>query len=321
MTEFELIQRFFAGDRAKGEVALGIGDDCALIRWSPSDYLAISTDSQVEGRHFPARYPAACVATRALGAATSDLAAMGAMPMGCLLALTLPKPDPEWVKGFSDAFKACADKWQIPLLGGDTTAGPLQVTVTVLGRVSAKEALLRSGASVGDDLWVSGRLGDAAGALKFRQAEPDQAFDELPQGPVASLVARYDRPEPRLSLGIWLLGKATAAIDISDGLVADVGHICDRSGLGAEIRLESLPVSDALSQVYPASEIETFALYGGDDYELCFSAPAHLRTQLEQAPFSLTRIGHMTTGGGVQLSRGGKLFPPTGSGFDHFRGQ
>lgn len=318
MTEFELIQRFFTGMPKGADVALGVGDDCALVRLNDQDHLAISTDTLVEGRHFPEHYPPGWIAARALGSAASDLAAMGATPVGCLLALTLPQADSEWLSKFSEAFRSCAERWSIPLLGGDTTGGRLQLTVTVLGRVDVSRVLLRSGASAGEDLWVSGKLGEAAGALKYRLADPESRYDFGEQGPISRLLDRYDMPAPRLALGQWLLGRASAAIDISDGLVADVGHLCRLSGVGAEIQLESLPVSESLSLLYSPHDVEKHALYGGDDYELCFSAPVHLREELSRAPYQLSRIGHLTVGHELILRREGKAVKPSGSGFDHF---
>jgi thiamine-monophosphate kinase len=338
VTEFELIARFFAnqpdgpdspGDKvisAAGlqkdqDVQLGIGDDCALLRLDNFCSLAVSVDSQVEGKHFPVHYAPGLVASRSMGAAVSDLAAMGATPVGCLLALTLPKADAAWLAVFSAEVHRLSKRWQIPLIGGDTTAGPLQVSITVLGKVDSTRVLRRSGARVGDDIWVSGFLGEASAALRYLDAETKGQLPDavLQNAYCKQLLQRYHHPEPRLELGSWLLGKASAAVDVSDGLVADLGHLCNSSAVGARLVVDSLPVSASLDALLCREDALHQILYGGDDYELCFTAGAEYRQQIADSGFVLHRIGEITAGRDISLLLNGIIQQPAHTGFDHFR--
>ncbi|HEX9391830.1 MAG TPA: thiamine-phosphate kinase [Usitatibacteraceae bacterium] len=301
--EFSLIERFFTRPAATpGRALLGIGDDCALIRATAGEALAISTDTLVAGTHFFADADAGKLGHKALAVNLSDLAAMGATPRYVTLALTLPHIDEVWLAAFSRGFFALADVWQVELIGGDTTRGPLSMTLTVLGAVEAGRALRRDGAKAGDEVWVSGTLGGAALALLHLQAKI-----VLAPRPLAVAEERLHRPLPRTQLGQDLLGIATAAIDISDGLLADLGHICERSRLAASIERAAIPMSPALLGVR-ADLRDACVLAGGDDYELCFTAPAAQRTRIEALAgtlaLSLTRIGVMQApDGGKALVR------------------
>lgn len=331
MTEFELIRRFLAplspvpwGQESPaacqpGEVIAGQGDDCALMCMGPQWTLALSVDTQVEGRHFPAAYPPEWVASRSLAAAVSDLAAMGAEPLSCLLALTLPRADEHWLAGFAGRLGRDLRRWHLSLMGGDTTAGPLVVSFTVLGRVPSGQALTRHGARVDDDVWVSGTLGDAAAGLHLLQARASRSINGgLDQH--EPLLSRYHEPEPRLALGQSLRGMASACIDVSDGLVADLGHLCEQSRVGAVIELDRLPLSTALTTVFPRDQAQRWALGGGDDYELCFTAPVSCREALQDEEFPLTRIGRIVAGERV-IVQGLDDAEQTRElvGFDHFR--
>ena len=290
--EFSLIDRYFKrAATSPGHAVLGIGDDCALIRATPNCELAISADTLVAGTHFFADADAEKLGHKALAVNLSDLAAMGAMPRYVTLALTLPDIDESWLAAFSRGLFALADEHQIELIGGDTTRGPLSMTLTIFGEVEAGRALRRGGAKAGDDVWVSGTLGGAALALMHLQ----QKLTLAPRA-FAVIEDRLHQPTPRIRLGQALLGVATAAIDISDGLLADLGHICERSQLMATIERASIPMSPALLGVR-ADLRDTCVLAGGDDYELCFTAPAGQRAHIDALAgalaLPLTRIGSM----------------------------
>lgn len=313
--EFELIRRFF--ERPASRALLGVGDDCALIA-APARgrSLAITTDMLVCDRHFLADAPAASVGHKALAVNLSDLAAMGAAPVGFTLALALPRVDEEWLAGFASGLFALADGMGCELVGGDTTRGPLTISITAFGEVAPHLALRRDRAQAGDDLWVSGSLGGAAFAV--REA---LAGRPLPRGHAARV--RMETPRPRVSLGLALRACAHAAIDVSDGLLADLGHVCERSGLGAEIHWPAVPVDRSIDAL-PEAERQALALAGGDDYELVFSAAASQRHAIEALPARLgvavTRIGAMGAGAGVRVLDGaGRLLPAGEQGFDHFR--
>ena len=290
--EFSLIDRYFKRAVAlPGHAVLGIGDDCALIRATPNCELAISTDTLVAGTHFFADADAEKLGHKALAVNLSDLAAMGATPRYMTLALTLPTIDEAWLEAFSRGFFALAGKHQLELIGGDTTRGPLSMTLTIFGDVEAGRALRRDGAKAGDDIWVSGTLGGAALTLMHLQ----QKLTLAPRA-VAATEDRLHQPTPRILLGQALLGVATAAIDISDGLLADLGHICERSQLAASIDRAAIPMAPALLGIR-ADLRDTCVLAGGDDYELCFTAPAMQRARIEALAgtlaLPLTRIGSM----------------------------
>ncbi len=320
--EFNLIARFFT--RLTKRAALGIGDDCALIKVSTGCELAISTDTLVEGVHFFPHADAEKLGHKSLAVNLSDLAAMGASPRYVTLALTLPSIDDRWLTAFSRGFFALADEFDVELIGGDTTRGPLSITLTVMGEIEAGRALRRDGAKAGDDIWVSGTLGGAALALMHLQNKI-----QLQPHIFSRVEDRLHRPLPRITLGQTLLGAASAAIDISDGLVADLGHICERSKLSAMIERDLLPLAPSLMSVrvdLREGLINECALSGGDDYELCFTAPNSARVQIELAGskcgVAVTRIGTLKTLDANQLVKvvdeSGQDVRPKKSGFDHF---
>ncbi|HTG75813.1 MAG TPA: thiamine-phosphate kinase [Steroidobacteraceae bacterium] len=312
--EFELIARYFSRPVARRDVLVGVGDDAALLEVPAGQALAAATDTLVEGRHFLPDAPPESVGHQALAVNLSDLAAMGAEPAWALLALSLPEPDTHWLEGFARGFHALADRAGLTLVGGDTVRGPRVVTVQVLGFVPAGLALRRDGARPGDVLYASGSLGDAAAGLKLlrdgRRADTD-----------SSLVRRYRFAEPRLALGMALRGVASAAIDVSDGLLGDLGKLCDASGVGAILELEQLPLSRALLASFDATQAERFALGGGDDYELAFAVPRAAVSEMETSLATIgriTRIGEIVTGHGVRCQRAGQTVEPEIAGYDHF---
>ena len=299
---------------ARPDVALGIGDDCALLEVPEGMQLAVSTDTLVAGVHFPAETAAADIGYKALAVNLSDLAAMGAEPAWFSLALTIPEMDWDWLRGFADGLLELAKEHDIALIGGDTTRGPLAVTVTVHGLVPAGQALRRSGARVGDDIWVTGSLGDAAAAL--------QQFGGTMQS--MKLRHRLNRPTPRVQAGLALRGLAHAAIDVSDGLAQDLGHILAASGVGAELDLGRLPVSSSLLDFFPADQARwRLQLAGGDDYELCFAAPASeafaIELAMAQLGVSASVIGQVSAEPGLRcLTPEGELLDLTQTGYRHF---
>lgn len=314
LDEFELIARYFSRPPVRRDVLLGVGDDAALLEVPAGQALAAATDTLVEGRHFLPDAPPESVGHQALAVNLSDLAAMGAEPAWALLALSLPEPDTHWLEGFARGFHALADRAGLTLVGGDTVRGPRVVTVQVLGFVPAGLALRRDGARPGDVLYASGSLGDAAAGLKLlrdgRRADTD-----------SSLVRRYRFAEPRLALGMALRGVASAAIDVSDGLLGDLGKLCDASGVGAILELEQLPLSRALLASFDATQAERFALGGGDDYELAFAVPRAAVSEMETSLATIgriTRIGEIVTGHGVRCQRAGQTVEPEIAGYDHF---
>jgi thiamine-monophosphate kinase len=314
--EFELIRRYFAAApcaQAAEGVALGIGDDCALLQPGPGQQLAVSTDTLVAGVHFPDPCDPLLLGQRALAVAASDLAAMGATPLGFTLAMTLPQADPAWLEGFARGLSQMAEACGLALVGGDTTRGPLCLTLTLFGQVPAGQALTRSGARPGDLLCVGGSLGDGAGAL------PMVLGEQAAQGEAADyLLARYWAPQPQLALGQWLRGKATAALDISDGLLADCGHIAVASGLALQIEQDSLPLSPALRTLAGSAALGC-ALAGGDDYRLAFTLPPELLPALQAQWPEAAVIGRAQAGQGVQLIDGqGRHMEPPRAGYQHF---
>lgn len=314
--EFHLIDRLRQRSACREDVLLGIGDDAALLRVPGGHALVVSTDTLVAGRHFPGDTSAADIGWKSLAVNLSDLAAMGAQPAWVSLALTLPEADADWIDAFADGFFELADLHGIALVGGDTTRGPLSITLTVHGFVPVDSALRRDGAKVGDDIWVTGTLGDAAGGLAQWRARGIQS---------AKLRYRLDRPTPRIEVGLALRGLARAAIDVSDGLAADLGHVLAKSGVGAEIDLGRLPVSRTLAEHFPdESSRWQLQLSGGDDYELCFTAAARDALEIEQAMEALavpaTVIGRIGVDAGLRLlTPEGESFVLAQSGFDHFR--
>lgn len=320
--EFELIAKYFT--RPSPSAVLGVGDDCALIEPSAGMELAISTDMLIAGRHFMPSDGPGTIGHKAMAVNLSDLAAMGAAPRYALLSIALPEADEKFLKGFAGGFFALAQKHGVEIIGGDTTrSGLLTINVTVIGDVPAGQALRRDAAQAGDDIWVSGTLGDAAAALAHHQGglrlEPDQAARCFP---------RLFVPTPRVELGLALRGIAHAAIDVSDGFAADLGHILERSGMGAEVAFEMLPRSDALAALGDNPVVQDCVLAGGDDYELVFTASPSQRDAIESIGRSLelrlTRVGTIepvsAEAGAARLRvlRHGKPLSLARSGFDHF---
>jgi thiamine-monophosphate kinase len=313
--EFDLIEVIRARvDVARGDVALGIGDDAALLNVPAGQQLVVCTDTLVSGVHFPAGTAPEDIGWKALAVNLSDLAAMGAEPAWALLALTLPDADAAFVERFADGFAELARAHGVALAGGDTTQGPLAVTVTALGFVPHGLALTRGGARVGDALFVTGTLGDAAGALRVLRESGENGVE---------LRARLDRPEPRIAAGLALRAVASACIDVSDGLLADLGHICASSKVGAEIEVDALPVSPALAASFDAKTCRDLALSGGDDYELCFTAPSAREKEIVETLARIgcgaTRIGRIVAGSRVRaLDASGSEIEIARAGWEHF---
>ncbi|SEG81388.1 thiamine-phosphate kinase [Marinobacterium lutimaris] len=316
MGEFELINTYFARSAARrDDVALGIGDDCALLVPPTGAQLAVSIDTLVEGVHFLPGSDPALIAERLLGAAVSDLAAMAAEPAWFTLALTLPTADINWLEPFAAALARRAAELNIALVGGDTTRGPLALSVQVHGWVKANEALTRSGAREGDLVLVSGTLGDSRGGLQVQ-------LDSDLSAPSAYLRQRFFRPEPRIALARGLCRYASAAIDLSDGLVSDLGHIARQSGLAARINLEQLPLSAELEAYAGADKARQWALSGGEDFELCLTiAPERLdecQAVAAELQLPLTCVGQMQAGSGVSVFSDGQPWNSSAQGYDHF---
>jgi len=314
--EFELIRRFF--DRPAPSLVRGIGDDCAVLAPTPGHHWLVSTDMLVEGRHFLSTVDPEALGHKALAVNLSDLAACGATPRAVFLALALPRADAAWLEAFAHGLFALADAHGVALAGGDTTAGPLNLCITAMGEAPAGQALLRSGAKAGDSLWVSGTLGDARLALEaFRGtvALTGEAF--------AATRLRMERPTPRVALGQALRGLATSAIDVSDGLLGDLGHVLTASGVGAELLADALPRSVHLATQTLALQ-RLCTLTGGDDYELVFTAPAGradaVRQAAQRADTPVTHIGRITVEPGLRCTDAqGQAVPAPGASFDHFR--
>jgi thiamine-monophosphate kinase len=311
--EFDLIDRIRTRVRERDDVVLGIGDDAALLQVPPGMQLVVTADTLNAGVHFPEAAAPADIGWKSLAVNLSDLAAMGAMPAWCTLSLSLPEADARWIDVFLDGFLELADQHALALVGGDTTRGPLSVSVTAMGLLETGSALRRDGARVGDDVWVTGTLGDAAAALEALLAGRE---------PAELLRRRLDRPVPRVAAGQRLSSLARSCIDLSDGLLADLGHVCERSGVGAEIALANLPVSGALAALDPAQRWHWQAS-GGDDYELCFTASPRNRELVTQAldftDVSATRIGRIVTEQGVKaFDAEGRAWQPLRSGYEHF---
>ena len=320
--EFNLIEMIRARTcLQRDDIALGIGDDGAVLRVPPGQHLVAAIDTMVEGVHFLPGTPPADLGWKALAVNLSDLAAMGATPAWALLALTMPRADTAFVRDFADGFAQLARIHQVALVGGDTTSGPLSISVAAHGFVPPGMALRRAGARVGDAIMVTGTLGDALAGL---YALRDPPRDDPPHAALrAQLVERLNRPVPRVVAGIALRGLASACIDVSDGLLADLGHICVASAVGAELDAHALPLSRALRELHGEAQALEFALGGGDNYELCFTVPpAHLQqalTDLGQAGCAVTRIGRIVAGEGVRVRDAqGQWLTPQMHGWEHF---
>jgi thiamine-monophosphate kinase len=310
--EFDLIARIRARVATRADVVLGIGDDAALLAPPPGRQLVVTADTLNDGVHFPRGTSPADVGWKALAVNLSDLASMGAEPAWCTLSLSLPQSDPAWIEGFLDGFLDLAGQHGIALVGGDTTRGPLSIAVTAMGLVEPGRALRRDGARVGDEVWVTGTLGDAAGGLALLGREP-----------VPALRARLDRPTPRVAAGRALAGIATACVDVSDGLLADLGHVCARSHVAARIDVDALPASAALREAFGEADRIALQASGGDDYELCFTAPADAGADIgavsAQLGVRFTRIGRIVAGEGVHpVDAKSQPWSSPRRGYDHF---
>ncbi|MGB8327720.1 MAG: thiamine-phosphate kinase [Steroidobacteraceae bacterium] len=326
LSEFALIERYFRGAGVhRADVVVGIGDDGAVLDVPAGAQLVAVVDSLVEGVHFPAGSPAASIGHRALAVNLSDLAAMGARPAWALLAITLRQADERWLEAFAAGFSALAAAHQVALVGGDTTAGPLSVTVQALGFVAPGRALLRSGGHADDELYVTGSPGDAACGLRLEQGECAVTAHAHAQAAGSELRRRFLYPSPRVEWGTALVGWASAAIDVSDGLLGDLGKLAAASGCGAAIDVERLPLSPSLIEVAGREGAEHFALTGGDDYELLFAVPpdraTHFAAHARTAGIACRAIGRLTLGGAVVARRGGSVIQVSHSGFDHFAGR
>lgn len=314
--EFSLIAKHFT--RATPGAILGVGDDCALLAPTPGMQLAVSSDMLLEGRHFSPQDSPAGIGHKSLAVNLSDLAAMGATPRWATLAIALPEENDAWLTAFARGFFRLADLHGIELVGGDTTRGALTLSITVMGEIPPGQALRRDGARAGDDIWVSGVIGSAAMALAYRQG---RLFIE--QIDAARVLPALYLPTPRVALGIALRGLANSAIDISDGLLADLGHILERSGVGAKIEFSALPTLPVVQSYLHETVARDCVLAGGDDYELCFTAPADRRDAIHAAAASaevaVTRIGHITAESGLTLiDVDGHPLPYLKTGYDHF---
>lgn len=310
--EFDLIARIRARVATRADVVLGIGDDAALLAPPPGRQLVVTADTLNDGVHFPRGTSPADVGWKALAVNLSDLASMGAEPAWCTLSLSLPQSDPAWIEGFLDGFLDLAGQHGIALVGGDTTRGPLSIAVTAMGLVEPGRALRRDGARVGDEVWVTGTLGDAAGGLALLDREA-----------VPALRARLDRPTPRVAAGRALVGIATACVDVSDGLLADLGHVCARSHVAAHIDVDALPASAALREAFGEADRIALQASGGDDYELCFTAPADAGADIgavsAQLGLRFTRIGRIVAGEGVHpVDAKSQPWSSPQRGYDHF---
>jgi len=314
--EFDLIARHFT--RATPGAVLGVGDDCALLAPTPGMQLAVSSDMLLEGRHFSPQDSPAGIGHKSLAVNLSDLAAMGATPRWATLAIALPEENDAWLTAFTRGFFRMADMHGIELVGGDTTRGALTISITVIGEVPPGQALRRDGAQAGDDVWVSGVIGSAALALAYRQG---RLFME--QIDAAKVLPALYLPTPRVELGIALRGIASSAIDISDGLLGDLGHILERSHVGATLEYSKLPTLPVVQTYLHEPVARDCVLAGGDDYELCFTSPASRRDAVlaaaESAGVSVTHIGSITAEPGLTvIDANGQPLSFDKTGYDHF---
>lgn len=312
MTEFELIRRHFT--RPAPNAVLGVGDDAAIVRPTPGCDLHVSTDMLVEGRHFFADVDPEALGHKALAVNLSDMAAMGATPRWVTLALALPQLDEAWAQAFARGFFELAAVHGVSVIGGDTTRGPLTISVTILGETPQGKALRRDAANVGDDVWVSGELGLAAAALQ-------QKLGKLPIVLPDACLQKLERPQPRVALGQALLGLAHAALDVSDGFAADLSHILARSGVAADVWLDALPTHTAL--LAQGDVLRACIAAGGDDYELCFTAAAVDEAAVlaagQAAGVAVTKVGRIVAGQGLRLlDAAGAVVQLERLGYDHF---
>jgi len=319
LSEFDLIRRYFeAHNNSRNDVVLGVGDDAALVTPPLGRELVLAIDTLVAGVHFPLDTTPFDIGYKLLAVNLSDLAAMGSDPAWITLALTLPQADEAWLQGFADGLFSLADRYGVALIGGDTTRGPLTLSLQAHGSVPTGTALRRSGAEVGDRLFVTGALGGAALGLQALQGELSLSAEDLQQ-----CRQRLDRPEPRVAAGQALRGLATAAVDISDGLIADLGHITAQSGVGAQLNVDALPLEPLIGSEPSMMLRQRAALSGGDDFELCFTLPAAHIAELEQAfaviDCGYCEVGEIVSASGVALYRAdGSEFEISLGGYDHF---
>ena len=319
-SEFELIREYFT--QPTQHTNLSVGDDAALISVAPGMELAISADMLIAGTHFFHDADAYKLGWKSLAVNVSDMAAMGANPKWATLAIALPHADKDWLTEFSRGFFSCAKAFSVDLIGGDTTRGPLTISVQIMGEVPQGAAITRSGAQAGDDIWLSGILGDAALALAHLQGKMHDKL-ALDDGYIEYCLHALHIPKPRVELGLALRKIATSAIDISDGLLSDLGHILKASAIGAEIHLNQVPTSAFISQHLHEKHIQQYVLAGGDDYELCFTAPVNAREQINslsrQLHLTLTNIGNTTSTTELLVyDASQKPIPINKTGYDHF---
>ncbi|WP_409500279.1 thiamine-phosphate kinase [Mannheimia glucosida] len=325
MGEFDIIERYFNASQRppRKDVLLSIGDDCALTSLKPNQQLAITTDTLVCGTHFLPTISPADLAYKSVATNLSDLAAMGAEPAWISLALTLPEINHDWLAEFSEHFFEILDHYNVDLIGGDTTCGPLSLTITAQGIVPQDRGLFRHNAKVGDWIYVSGTLGDSAGGLQLLLNQQSEQVNWNKEQ--SYLIQRHLRPTPRVLLGLTIASIANAAIDISDGLLSDLSHILKRSDCGAVLNLENFPLSDALLSCYSRTEAEYFALNGGEDYELCFTVPNDNKAKLDKALANIgvtyTCIGQIRSAkeGLTLLRHNQPVTLPSQRGYDHFK--
>jgi thiamine-monophosphate kinase len=316
-SEFDIIRKYFTRDAPTA--ALGVGDDCALVRPDPGVLLAVSTDMLTAGTHFFPDAEPGKLGHKALAVNLSDLAAMGAGPRWATLAIALPEADEKWIAAFAEGFFGLAARFEVELIGGDTTRGPLTISVTVLGEVPAGLALKRDAALAGDDIWLSGATGEAALALAHLKGRV-----KLEGAALEACLTRLHTPEPRVDLGVRLRGVARSAIDVSDGLLADLGHVLEASRVGADLVWDSLPRAKAIAGCPDRALADDCLLAGGDDYELVFTAPKSKRPQIQAVgkdlEIPLARIGAAVAGDPVARLRDarGELVSSPRKGFDHF---
>lgn len=318
MKEFDLIKRFFTEQVVKRkDVVLGIGDDCALIHVSGLNNIAVTTDTLIAGVHFPHDTSPRSIGHKSIAVSLSDLAAMGADPSWLSLALTLPQTDEKWLTEFcAGVFELC-EYYNVQLIGGDTTQGPLSITVTAQGLTPEGKHITRSGAKAGDWLYVTGEIGDAALALKHIKGMVtiEDVFKE-------QILSKLDYPKPRVLAGQALREYASSAIDLSDGLISDLGHICKASGVGANIVMEALPISSAMKDTLGSEQAAQLALSGGDDYELLFTVSddkkVGMETALANSGIAITCIGQLNASEKITTTLNSKPVPITASGFEHF---
>lgn len=321
MGEFELIQRYFRRTiKNRQDVVVGIGDDCAVVTVPQDKRLVMSLDTLVAGVHFFSDMPPEDLGYRALAVCLSDLAAMGAEPAWVTLGLTLPKADPQWLEAFSKGFFSLADRYNLQLIGGDTTQGALSITCQVHGFVPMGNVILRRGAKPGDHIFVTGDLGGAALALDWLSQDKAPLLEQYPE-----VKQRFYRPQPQIEAGCILCDYASSAIDISDGLAADLTHLLETDQLGARVYIEQIPINKALKKFFSNKRAQNFALTTGDDYQLCFTMEndSHqLKALMDKLPVQITCIGSITESGGLTIldSQSNNWQLPT-QGYQHFSAQ